>query len=116
MRKAAATKVLKQYFIRPGDKLWATIVAIVRRDVKKGDRTRSYINVELTVGQKKLAIPHRYVSEIGEALIRAGTECKAYLKGKKDGVHKADREALDSTAEGQVVQERELCEEGHRTD
>lgn len=63
--------VLDTIWINHDMRYWQSNVRVVRRDVCHDDATKSYINIELQVGTRWLAMPVWLVPDVIEALKEA---------------------------------------------
>lgn len=62
-------EVLHKIDIPGGDPRWPARVQVERRTANKGGVDKTYINVVVAIGERKLFIPRRIAEDVGEALL-----------------------------------------------
>jgi hypothetical protein len=74
-------EVLHQIDIPGGDERWPASVRVERRTTNRNGESRTYINLLIAVGQKKIYVPRRIAKEIGEAVVQSSPLAdKAYTE------------------------------------
>jgi hypothetical protein len=71
---------LKSVKMFPRNKYWKSKISIVKRTVVRDGREKSYINVELKVGTRKMAIPLFLVDEIAKELMLTAEDAEKFYK------------------------------------
>jgi hypothetical protein len=62
-------EVLRKIDIPGGDPRWPASVQVERRTANKDGVDKTYINILVALGERKLFIPRRIAKDIGEALV-----------------------------------------------
>ena len=76
---------IKKIRIRTRSKLWRSSISVVKRTVVRGSKKKRYINIELSVGNRRMAIPSFLVDDIAQQLIFASDVADKELDRIKKG-------------------------------